>query len=104
MERQHAERPFPSRIPGQARLKLSELIFHMFCNSEQNLKPALNNTCIWQSEKPFTDTVCISINVAQYNETSVMHCLLNLLRIKAYMFLSLLAHPQEAVHNRHFQS
>jgi hypothetical protein len=36
----------------------------------------------------------------QYNETNVMHILLNLLRIKGlYFFRALLAHPQEALRN-----
>jgi hypothetical protein len=35
---------------------------------------------------------------AQYSETSVMHILFNLLRIKdLYMFRAFLAHPQEAL-------
>jgi hypothetical protein len=39
----------------------------------------------------------------QYNEINAMHILFNLLRIKdLYMFRSLLAHPQEALHKRHF--
>jgi hypothetical protein len=38
----------------------------------------------------------------QYSETNVMHFLFNLLRIKGlYMFRTLLAHPQEALHKRH---
>jgi hypothetical protein len=38
----------------------------------------------------------------QYSETNVMHFLFNLLRIKGlYMFQALLAHPQEARHQRH---
>jgi hypothetical protein len=42
------------------------------------------------------------IIVYQYNETNVMHCSFNLLRIKGlYMFRALLAHPQEALHKRH---
>jgi hypothetical protein len=42
------------------------------------------------------------IIVYQYNETNVMHFLLNLLRIKGlYMFQALLAHPQESLHKRH---
>jgi hypothetical protein len=40
--------------------------------------------------------------VYQYSESNVMHFLFSLLRIKGlYMFRALLAHPQEAVHNRH---
>jgi hypothetical protein len=39
----------------------------------------------------------------QYIETNVMNLLFNLLRIKGfYMFRALLAHPQEAMHKRHF--
>jgi hypothetical protein len=38
---------------------------------------------------------------SQYSETNVMHFLFNLLRIKGlYMFRTLLAHPQEALHKR----
>jgi hypothetical protein len=41
--------------------------------------------------------------VYQYNETNVMHFSFNLLRIKGlYMFGALLAHPQQALHKRHF--
>jgi hypothetical protein len=40
--------------------------------------------------------------VYQYSETNVMHFLFNLLRIKGlYVFRTLLAHPQEALHKRH---
>jgi hypothetical protein len=40
------------------------------------------------------------ITVYQYSETSIIHCLLNLLRSKSlYMFRVLLAHPQEVLHN-----
>jgi hypothetical protein len=39
------------------------------------------------------------ITVYQWSKTSVMHFLFNLLRIKGlYMFLALLAHPQEVLH------
>jgi hypothetical protein len=42
------------------------------------------------------------IIVYQYNGTNVMYFSFNLLRIKGlYMFRALLAHPQEALHNRH---
>jgi hypothetical protein len=38
----------------------------------------------------------------QYSGTNVMHFLFNLLRIKGfYMLRALLAHPQEALHQRH---
>jgi hypothetical protein len=38
----------------------------------------------------------------QYSETSVMHFLFSLLRIKGlYMFRALLAHPLEVLHKRH---
>jgi hypothetical protein len=40
--------------------------------------------------------------VYQYSETNVIHVSLNLLKIKGlYMFQALVAHPQEALHNRH---
>jgi hypothetical protein len=43
------------------------------------------------------------ITVYQYNETNVMHFSFILLRIKSlYMFRTLLAHPQLALHKRHF--
>jgi hypothetical protein len=43
------------------------------------------------------------ITVYQYSETNLMLFLFNLLRIKGlYMFRTLLAHPQEALHKRHF--
>jgi hypothetical protein len=41
--------------------------------------------------------------VNQYSETNVMHLPSNLLRIKGlYMFRTLLAHPQEVLHKRHW--
>jgi hypothetical protein len=51
-----------SLLQSHARLKLSELIFYMACISKQHLKPDVSND-IWQSEKPFTDTVYISITL-----------------------------------------
>jgi hypothetical protein len=43
-----------------------------------------------------------TIYILLYSETNVMHFLFNLLRLKGlYMFRALLAHPQEALHNRH---
>jgi hypothetical protein len=40
--------------------------------------------------------------VYQYSETNVMHFLFNLLRIQGlYLFRTLLAHSQEALHKRH---
>jgi hypothetical protein len=40
--------------------------------------------------------------IFQYSETTVMHFLFNLLRIKGlYMFRAVLAHLQEALHKRH---
>jgi hypothetical protein len=40
--------------------------------------------------------------IYQCSETSVMHFLFSLLRIKGfYMFRVLLVHPQEALHKRH---
>jgi hypothetical protein len=44
----------------------------------------------------------ILLTVYQYSETNVMHFIFNLLRIKGlYMFRTLLADPQEALHKRH---
>jgi hypothetical protein len=41
--------------------------------------------------------------VCRYNETNVMLFLFSLLRFKGlYTFRTLLAHPQEAFHKRHF--
>jgi hypothetical protein len=40
----------------------------------------------------------------QHSKTNVLHFLFNLLRIKGlYMFRTLLAHPQEVLHNRHLR-
>jgi actin-related protein len=40
--------------------------------------------------------------LSHYSETNIMQILFNLLRIKGlYMFQTLLAHPQEALHKRH---
>jgi hypothetical protein len=42
------------------------------------------------------------IRMYQYSETSVMHFLFSLLRIKGlYMFRALLAHPQGTLHKRY---
>jgi hypothetical protein len=45
--------------------------------------------------------VLCETNFNQHSETNVTHFLFSLLRIKGlYMFRALLAHPQEALHNR----
>jgi hypothetical protein len=42
------------------------------------------------------------IIIYRYSETNVMHFVFNLLRIKGlYMFRTLSAYPQEALHKRH---
>jgi hypothetical protein len=51
-----------SLLQSHVRLKLYELIFHMACFPKHHLKPALSND-IWQSEKPFTDTVYVNITL-----------------------------------------
>jgi hypothetical protein len=47
--------------------------------------------------------MCVCIYIYPYSETSIMHFLLNLLRIRGlYMFRALLPHPQEALHKQYF--
>jgi hypothetical protein len=64
--------------------------FSLPCKQKAELTDILYSVFCWP---------CIT--VYQYSETNVMHLLLNLLRIKGlYMFWALLAHPQEALHER----
>jgi hypothetical protein len=63
-------------------------------------KCILRNSKISEVYANFVLLICIA--VYQYTETKVMHFLFSPLRIKGlYMFLTLLAHPQEVLYKRH---
>jgi hypothetical protein len=56
----------------------------------------------WQAVKGVPDQETERESFYQHKETNVMHFMFSLLRIRGlYMFRGLLAHRQEALHNRH---